>query len=122
MVFDAKEFAAEHLSVELAIRLGEAKPPYAPGVYALFHGGERVYIGVARGKKGLRNRKRNYVSGDERHTTHRELEEIYPLKMERTAYIEQNVLMIWYVTETDVEAEELERAFLRSIRPIWNRR
>ena len=116
-----KQIADDWLILEFAQLLGVAKPPYSPGVYALFFQGERVYVGLARGKKGLRNRKRNYVGGDDGHTTHREFLATIPDKVVRTAYICTNVSMAWHVTETAVIAEELEKKLISLLRPKWNR-
>ena len=116
-----KQVVDEFLVIERAEPLGTAKPHYSPGVYALFFEGERVYIGVARGKNGLRNRKRNYVGGDDGHTTHREFLSIMPDKKERSAFIKTNVSMAWHMTETAEIAEELERELISIIQPKWNR-
>ncbi|MEZ5778387.1 MAG: hypothetical protein R3E44_08500 [Paracoccaceae bacterium] len=116
-----KQIVDDHLRLELATALGTAKPPYSPGVYALFFERQRVYIGIARGKKGLRNRKRNYVGGDDGHTMHRELLSIIPDKTQRTAFITSNVLMAWYEVETAKIAEELEKELVSIHKPNWNR-
>jgi len=116
-----KELIEHQLVLERATSLGIAKPPYSPGVYALFYDEQRVYIGVARGKKGLRNRKRNYVGGDEGHTTHRQFLRKLPSKADRTAYIKSNVSMAWYETECADIAVELEDRLIDELQPPWNR-
>lgn len=116
-----RQIVDECLVLERAEPLGVTKPPYSPGVYALFFKGERVYVGVARGKKGLRNRKRNYVGGDDGHTTHREFLATIPDKVARTAHICANVNMAWHVTETATIAEGLEKKLILLLRPKWNR-
>ncbi|MDF3414106.1 hypothetical protein HKX54_06540 [Sulfitobacter sp. M57] len=109
------------LTLEKAKLLEVAKPPYSSGVYALFFESQRVYVGVARGKKGLRNRKRNYVGGDERHTTHRQFIQRFPEKSERTAFILKNVSMAWFEIETAQLAEETEVRLISLLKPAWNR-
>ena len=109
------------LVLDLAEPLGVAKPPFAPGVYALFFEGERVYVGVARGNRGLRNRKRNYIGGDDGHTTHRAFLSLIPDKIQRTAFIKSNVSMAWHVTESSIIAEDLEKKLIAFLKPKWNR-
>jgi excinuclease UvrABC nuclease subunit len=116
-----RQIVDKWLVFERAQPLSIAKPPFSPGVYALFFEGERVYVGVARGNKGLRNRKRNYVGGGDGHTTHREFLSIIPDKVARTAFIKVNVSMAWHVTETAAVAEELEKMLISFLRPKWNR-
>lgn len=116
-----KQLVDDHLGIARAVPLGVAKLPYSPGVYTLFFGGEPVYIGVARGEKGLRNRKRNYVGGDDGHTTHREFLSIIPDKSERTAFIKANVAMAWHEVKTAKIAEDLGKNLVSLLKPRWNR-
>jgi hypothetical protein len=113
---------SEHaLEVARSIPLGLARPPNTSGVYALFFSEHLVYVGQASGSKGLLNRRNNYVSGDDGHTTHRQFLLSHPDKQQRRKHIEENVRMAWCELPDGLLAKAIERILIWRLTPPWNR-
>lgn len=120
-LFEMIEGANRAIIARDATALGIADPPNTTGVYGLFHDGLLKYIGHAKGTRGLKNRRNNYVSGDIGHTTHRVFLEQFPEKPARRRYIEDNVSMAWFVLPDANAAQAVERALIWRHAPDWNR-
>ena len=109
--------SAKALTIDQARPLGLACPPNTAGVYALFYQGVLQYIGQASGNRGLLNRRNNYISGDNSHTTHRVFLGEFPDKPKRRRHIAESVLMAWHCVESGSLAKAIERALIWQFPP-----
>lgn len=103
--------------------LGVANPTYEIGVYALYYENKLMYIGEAKGNKGLKDRLLNkHISGDDGHTLHKVFLSEYPNKEERKAFIKSNISARWVYLSCPHTVSALERLLIWSLRPEWNKK
>ncbi|WP_334064338.1 hypothetical protein [Alteromonas genovensis] len=121
--FHTFELAIVSLLEAEAILLGEAKPPNEIGVYALYFEDTLMYVGEAKGKKGLQDRLiSKHISGDDNHTLHKAFLARFPDKNRRKAFIKLNIYAKWIVIECPETVSAVERLLIWSLRPAWNKK
>lgn len=105
-----------------AVLLGQAKPPDTWGVYALSISDQIVYIGEAKGSKGLRDRLLSkHISGDDNHAIQRAFLNTYPDREKRREHIKSNVSARWLVINDAGRVSAVEKALIWVLKPEWNR-
>ena len=104
------------------VPLGLAAPPSRPGVYMLLVGQDIMYVGEAKGRKGLRDRiLSKHLSGDDSHAIQRAFLTDFPDRMVRRNHIRANVLVRWVPIDDLARVSVVERALIWLHRPLWNR-
>jgi len=113
--------AIKQLLAAKPVPFGEAEPPAKPGIYLMTYEGEPCYIGMAKGRFGLRDRlMRAHLHGEDGHVLHRELGAAFPDKAQRVARIKEAVSIQW-IEAAASDVANLERALINLIDPAWNR-
>jgi len=121
--FHTFESAIVSLLEAEAILLGEAKPPNEIGVYTLYFEDTLMYVGEAKGKKGLHDRLiSKHISGDDSHTLHKAFLARFPDKNKRKALIKSNIYAKWIVMDCPETVSAFERLLIWSLRPAWNKK
>ena len=103
--------------------LKHAKPPELPGVYIFYDpDGNILYIGEAKGKKGLCDRiTKKHISGDESHCLQNFYKEKFPDRMKRREFIKRNISVKWAVSKNALIAQAVERILICAIKPKLNK-
>ncbi|MDZ7618408.1 MAG: hypothetical protein U1E05_15490 [Patescibacteria group bacterium] len=106
-----------------SVVLGVAAPPDSSGVYILLVSDKVVYVGEARGSKGLRDRLLSkHLSGDDNHAIQRAFKATFPDRKERRAHIKEIVSARWLEIEDHNRVSALERLLIWLLDPEWNRK
>lgn len=104
------------------VPLDEARPPAVPGVYGFSFKGKLCYIGEAKGRGGLFDRiLRKLLGGDEGHALQRAIQERFPDRHARRAFLKRAILVKWLVAPP-VRRSAVERLLITRHRPVWNLR
>ena len=78
------------------VLLGVANPPNVFGVYMLLVDDEILYVGEAKGRKGLRDRLLSkHISGDDNHAIQRAFKPDFPDRGLRRDHIKRTVSARW---------------------------
>jgi hypothetical protein len=105
-----------------AVALGEAEPPDTLGVYALSVADRIVYIGEAKGSKGLRDRLLSkHISGDDSHAIQRAFLTTHPLRATRREHIKKVVSARWLVIDDPGRVSAVEKVLIWLLKPEWNK-
>jgi hypothetical protein len=103
------------------VPVGRAEPPLRSGVYVFSYQGRDIYVGQAKGSKGLRDRiLSKHVSGDEGHALQRFFKDDFPDRDLRRAHIRKAVSVRWVEVPAD-EVGVVERALINRFAPECNR-
>ena len=103
--------------------LGQARPPDVFGVYMLLVGDEVMYVGEAKGRKGLRDRLLSkHISGDDSHAIQRAYEEEFPDRGLRREHIRKTVLARWLPISEPAQVSAVERVLIWLYNPPWNQK
>ena len=104
------------------VPLGLADPPSCPGVYMLLVNQDVMYVGEAKGRKGLRDRLLNkHISGDDNHAIQRAFLLDFPDRLVRRGHIRSTVHVRWLPMDDLDRVSVVERALIWLYRPPWNR-
>lgn len=113
----------EELMRAPSVSLGVAAPPNSPGVYVLLVDDRVVYVGEARGAKGLKDRLLSkHLSGDDNHAIQRAFKDKFPDREERRAHIKKVVFARWLAVNDHNRVSALERLMIWLLDPEWNRK
>ncbi|UPK18885.1 hypothetical protein [Bradyrhizobium sp. 131] len=89
----------------------------------LLERGEVVYVGEARGAKGLRDRLLNkHISGDDGHAIQRAFLAQFPDRLQRREHIKQHVFVRWLPIDDPARVSTVERLLIWLYSPPWNRK
>jgi hypothetical protein len=103
------------------VPLGDAAPPAKTGVYLFSVGTEIMYVGEAKGRKGLKDRiTSKHISGDDSHAIQRALKIEYPDRLIRRDHIKKNVFAQWLDIAPDHRVAAVERVLIWMFNPPWN--
>ncbi len=81
-----------------------------------------VYIGEAKGSKGLRGRLLSkHLSGDDNHAIQRAFKEQFPDRFLRREHMKVHVCARWLVVPDPARTSALERLLIWLYKPEWNR-
>ncbi|MHB8473230.1 MAG: GIY-YIG nuclease family protein [Gammaproteobacteria bacterium] len=124
------EQAIDHLSSNVAalltsvpVPLGTANPPNGSGVDMFLVDGEIVYIGEAKGSKGLRDRLLSkHTSGDDNHACQRAFKDLLPDRVIRREYIKTTVFVRWLAIPDSARVSAVERLLIWLYKPAWNQK
>ena len=112
----------EKLLLAVPVSLGAANPPNSTGVYMLLVDQKTVYIGEAKGSKGLRDRLLSkHLSGDDNHAIQRAFKESFPDRTHRREHIKNHVFVRWISIQDRARVSSLERLLIWLFKPAWNR-
>ena len=132
-----------HLQPRLPARATSRRQiPTEPGVYAWYRNGSSVYVGVAAGAGGLRDRvgKAHLATGNDlsRSSLRRSVCELLGIAPTKVTRLRPTVMtpaqvepvnrwigeceVAWQTCATPREAEDLEEGLLRESRPLLNKR
>lgn len=104
------------------VRLRDAAPPNGSGVYLLSVNGEIVYVGEAKGSKGLRDRLLSkHLSGDDNHAIQRAFKEAFPDRLARREHIKDTVWAQWLVINDPRRVSAVEKTLIWILNPAWNK-
>ena len=111
----------EALMANNPVVIGEAKPPNDHGVYMLLVDGVVMYVGEAKGSKGLRDRiLSKHVSGDDNHAIQRAFREEFPDRGLRRNHIKKAVFARWLNIVEPARISAVERVLIWLYEPVWN--
>ena len=114
--------AADLLAVS-PVLLGRASPPNVYGVYMLLVGGQIMYVGEAKGRKGLRDRLLGkHISGDDDHAIQRAYKTEFPDRNLRRDHIKKTVFARWLPIADPLRVSAAERLLIWLHDPPWNRK
>jgi hypothetical protein len=103
------------------VPLGNAAPPATTGVYVLSVGTEIMYVGEAKGRKGLKDRlTAKHISGDDSHAIQRAFKIEYPDRLIRRDQIKKTVFAQWLEITPDHRVSAVERVLIWMFNPPWN--
>lgn len=103
--------------------LGNAKPPNVHGVYMLLVGGAVMYVGEAKGSKGLRDRLLSkHISGDDDHAIQRAYKLDLPDRALRREHIKKTVFARWLPIADPARVSTVERLLIWLYNPPWNKK
>jgi len=107
----------------MPVPLETADPPNTLGVYILRVENEVMYVGEAKGSKGLRDRLLSkHISGDDNHAVQRAFKEDFPDRQLRRAHIKKTVFAQWREIEHPDRVSAVERTLIWMFSPPWNRK
>ena len=101
--------------------LGLANPPNSHGVYVFMWANEVVYVGEAKGSKGLRDRFNKHISGDDGHALQNAFASEFPDRSERRNHIKK-IHVRWWTIEDPHRISAVERILIWLYRPKYNRK
>ncbi|KJC36719.1 hypothetical protein UB31_35650 [Bradyrhizobium sp. LTSP849] len=105
------------------VLLGLASPPDVKGVYMLLEGDEVMYVGEAKGKKGLRDRLLSkHLSGDDGHAIQRAYLVKFPDRQLRREHMKKTVHVRWLQIDEPARVSAVERVLIWLYDPPWNRK
>jgi len=105
------------------VSLGVANPPNVPGVYMLLVDDEIVYVGEAKGAKGLRDRLLSkHISGDDNHAIQRAFKPDFPDRGLRRDHIKGTVSARWLSIADTARVSTVERFLIWLYKPAWNKK
>jgi len=117
------ESDVEELMKAPSVALGVAAPPNSSGVYILLCEGRAVYVGEARGSKGLKDRLiSKHLFGDDNHAIQRAFKDQFPDRQERRRHIKNFVSAQWLEVKDHNRVSALERLLIWLLDPEWNRK
>jgi len=103
------------------VKLGLAKPQNVSGVYMLIVNNLIVYVGEAKGSKGLRDRLLNkHISGDHNHAVQRAFKDEFPDRLRRRDHIKEAVTARWLPISDLARVSVVERFLIWMYQPTWN--
>ncbi|MFC7706102.1 hypothetical protein ACFQXB_18125 [Plastorhodobacter daqingensis] len=103
------------------VPMGAAKPPSSTGVYILTIGDDVMYVGEAKGKKGLKDRlTAKHISGDDSHAIQRAFKMEFPDRSVRREHIKKTVFARWLEISPDHRVSAVERTLIWMFDPPWN--
>lgn len=103
------------------VALGQAKPPSTHGVYILTVGENVMYVGEAKGSKGLKDRLLSkHISGDDDHAIQRAYKVEFPDRHARREHIKKTVYAQWLEIISDYRVSAVERTLIWMFQPPWN--
>lgn len=103
------------------VPLGSAVPPATTGVYVLSVGTEIMYVGEAKGRKGLKDRLTSkHISGDDSHAIQRAFKIEHPDRVIRREHIKKTVFAQWLEIAPDHRIAAVERVLIWMFKPPWN--
>lgn len=103
------------------VKLGLAKPPNVSGVYMLIVNNLIVYVGEAKGSKGLRDRLLSkHISGDDNHAIQRAFKDEFPDRLRRRDHIKEAVTARWLPISDLARVSVVERFLIWMYQPTWN--
>lgn len=106
-----------------AVLLGIANPPNVSGVYMLLMDDEVMYVGEAKGAKGLRDRLLGkHISGDDTHAIQRAFKSKYPDRGLRRDHIKRTVSARWLSIADAARVSTVERFLIWLYEPPWNKK
>ncbi len=105
------------------VLLGVADPPNVHGVYMLSVDDEIVYVGEAKGAKGLRDRLLSkHISGDDSHSIQRAFKLEFPDRGLRRDHIKRTVSVRWLPIANTARVSTVERFLIWLYEPAWNKK
>jgi hypothetical protein len=111
----------EALVANNPVVIDEAQPPNDHGVYMLLVDGVVMYVGEAKGSKGLRDRiLAKHVSGDDNHAIQRAFREEFPDRGLRRDHIKKTVFARWLNIAEPARISAVERVLIWLYEPVWN--
>lgn len=106
-----------------SVSLGMANPPNVPGVYMLLVDDEIVYVGEAKGSKGLGDRLLSkHMSGDDNHAIQRAFKPDFPDRGLRRDHIKRTVSARWLSIADTARVSTVERFLIWLYEPAWNKK
>jgi hypothetical protein len=103
--------------------LGLANPPNVPGVYMFLIDDVIMYVGEAKGSKGLRDRLLSkHLSGDESHAIQRAYKLDFPDRSLRRDHIKKTVLARWLPISDPARVSAVEQFLIWLYNPPWNKK
>lgn len=101
--------------------LGLARPPNLHGVYMLLVDEDVMYIGEAKGSKGLRDRLLSkHISGDDNHAIQRAYKLDFPDRSLRREHIKKTVRVRWLPIADPARVSAVEQFLIWLYDPPWN--
>jgi hypothetical protein len=101
--------------------LGRARPPNVHGVYMLLVDGAVMYVGEAKGSKGLRDRLLSkHISGDDNHAIQRAYKLDFPDRSLRREHIKKTVFARWPHIADPARVSAVEQLLIWLYNPPWN--
>lgn len=106
---------------QASVLLGKANPPTTTGVYILSMDEKVMYVGEAKGSKGLKDRLLSkHLSGDDNHAVQRAFKEKFPDRKVRREQIKKSVYAQWLEIPDALRVSTVERALIWMFDPPWN--
>lgn len=103
--------------------LAQANPPNVHGVYMLLVDGTVMYVGEAKGSKGLRDRLLSkHISGDDNHAIQRAYKLDFPDRALRREHIKKTVFARWLPISDPARVSAVERLLIWLYNPRWNKK
>lgn len=104
-----------------SVALGQAKPPSTHGVYILTVDGKVMYVGEAKGSKGLKDRLLlKHIYGDDNHAIQRAYKVAFPDRIARREHIKKAVSAQWLEITPEHRVSAVERTLIWMFMPDWN--
>jgi hypothetical protein len=111
----------DNVLAQTPVPLGKANPPTATGIYIFSMNDKVMYVGEAKGRKGLKDRLLSkHISGDDSHAIQRAFKEDFPDRRVRRDQIRRSVNAQWLEISDELRVSAVERTLIWMFDPPWN--